>query len=247
MTLNANMLTLHPGNGYIAYPRMTTSPSTAVDGYDGKDANNFPTGWLKCATSLQTAKNSPHWLAIDLKDVFLISRVRATFRYDYGQNAAVFVGNNPSVANGRDDYQCGERWTQNVQRAPHFHNFTCPQPRWASHVSVQNNNTRDIQICEVEVYYIRYTSVGMLLLLYTFHDTTTHITVRRVCCVSCRRQSVFHWCAHFSTYSYCGRTVAVYDEPSIVQRDTLVKAPVGVSQRNSRLTTLTSQCDTTIR
>ena len=197
--LNANMLTLHPGNGSVSNPPMTTNVSTAVDGDAASDANTYPKGWLMCATSRQTAQLSPHWLAIDLKEVFLISRVRATFRHDRGKNVAVIVGNS-----GRDDYQCGQRWTQNVQSAPHFHNFTCRQPRWASHVSVQNSNTHYVQICEVEVYYIRYTSVGMLLLLYTFHDTTTHIVVRRICCVSCRRQRVFHWGAHFSTYSYCG-------------------------------------------
>ena len=160
------MLKMYPD---IAIQRKTNIPSniaTAVDGHNGRGVHNSA-GWIKCATSKPTwDKPSPHWLAIDLKGVFSISKVSVSFRYTAGNNAAVFVGNNQSLTNGHDDYQCGVRWTQNVQRAPHFHDFLCQPPKWASHISVQRVD-QFIQICEVKVYYSQYTSVGMLLLLYT--------------------------------------------------------------------------------
>ena len=75
---------------------------TAIDGDNGADANNAA-GWVKCAVSA-VRTSSMHWLAIDLEGLFFVSKVRATFRYDKGQNVAVFVGNNPFVPNGR--YEC---------------------------------------------------------------------------------------------------------------------------------------------
>ena len=129
------MLKMYPD--IAKQPTRTSNITTAVDGDDGRGVHN-PTDWIKCATSKPTwNKLSPHWLAIDLKGVFSISKVSVSFRYTAGNNAAVFVGNNQSLTNGHDDYQCGARWTQNVQQAPHFHDFLCQTPEWASHVSVQ--------------------------------------------------------------------------------------------------------------
>ena len=158
--LNANMLTMYRklANG--------SNISTAVDGDAGNRAYDSG-GWYKCASSTVTTKRVYNWLAIDLKGVFLISTVRISFRRSTGKNATVFVGNSPFAIDGSNDYQCGKRWLTNVKRAPHFHNFTCQPPRWASHVSVQRksygNNViqRLLQICEVEVYYTLYTTVGM--------------------------------------------------------------------------------------
>ena len=171
--LNANMLTM--------YRKLFSGSNVAnaVDGDAGDKAHNLD-GWLTCVSSTRTATDDEKWLAIALKEVFLISKVRATFRWDTGKGVTVFVGNNPSVIDGRDDYQCGERWIENVIRAPHFHNFTCQPPKWASHVSVQRVE-QVIQICEVEVYYTQYTAVGMRLPLQ-FHHTTTHCSVLCLFC-----------------------------------------------------------------
>ena len=170
--LNPNMLTM--------YRKLDdrSSVSVVVDKDAGDTVHDYG-GWYKCAASAKATKRDYHWLAIDLKEVFLISTVRATFRYESGTNATVFVGNNPSVTDGRDDYQCGDRWLTNVTSAPHFHNFVCQPPRWASHVSVQRNYFGDsvidrvLQICEVEVYYIDCSTVGT-----HFHvlqsNTTSH-------------------------------------------------------------------------
>ena len=162
--LNANMLTI--------YRKLADGSNvfTAVDGHAGKDVHTKD-GWSKCTSSSRATKRDYYWLAIDLKGVFLISTVRVSFRYLTGSNATVFVGNNPSVTDGSNDYQCGERWLTNVTRAPHFHNFTCQPPRWASHVTVQRNYFGEsaldkvIQICEVEVYYVysRYATAGIPL------------------------------------------------------------------------------------
>ena len=179
--LNANMLTMHPGiaTNEDSNKVLISDVAKAVDGDAGGAANSFPEGWAMCVNSV--SRLGPHWLAVNLKGVFLISRVRATFRYASGNNVAVFVGNNPSATDGRDVYTCGQRWTQNVQQAPRFHNFTCQPSRWASHVSVQRE-AQYLQVCEVEVYYTQYTAVGMPFTL-TFHNTSTLIAVRRVCCV----------------------------------------------------------------
>ena len=180
--LNANMLTMYRSQF------TGTNVATAVDGDAGDKAHlDGRRGAFICARSTPTATDDEHWLAIDMKGVFLISTVRAAFRWTTGTNATVFVGNNPSVIDGRDDYQCGERWIENVIRAPHFHNFTCQPPKWASHVSVQRVETV-IQICEVEVYYTQYTAVGMRLLLQ-FHHTTTHCSV--LCLLCFTQESTF--------------------------------------------------------
>ena len=151
--LNPNMLTMHRKLDD------RSSVSVVVDKDAGNTAHDPGELWLNCASSAVATKRDYHWLAIDLKEVFLISKVRATFRYESGTNATVFVGNNPSVTDGRDDYECGGRWLTNVMRAPHFHNFVCQPPWWASHVSVQRNYfgsgilDKVFHICEVEVYY----------------------------------------------------------------------------------------------
>ena len=177
--LNATMLTMYR-ELYAG-----TDVANVVDG-DAGDKAHDPDGVHTCASSTRT--DDEYWLAIDLKEVFLISTVRATFRWLTGTSVTAFVGNNPSVIDGLDDYQCGERWIENVMRAPHFHNFTCQPPKWASHVSVQRNVGDIIQICEVEVYYTQYTAVGMRLLLQ-FHHTTTHCSV--LCLMCFTQESTF--------------------------------------------------------
>ena len=181
--LNANMLTM--------YRKLDnrSNISTAVDGDAGNRAHH-PGGWNKCASSVAATKRDYYWLAIDLKGVFLISTVRISFRRSTGINATAFVGNRPSVIDGSNDYQCGKRRLTNVTRAPHFHNFTCQPPRWASHVSVQRNYfdrsiiRRVLQICEVEVYYTRYKTEGMPL----FYNSTTYNTYYSVSCLLCFTQ-----------------------------------------------------------
>ena len=165
--LNENMLTMYRNLA------VRSSVSTAVDGYAGKDVH-APGGWRKCTNSSLAKKRDYHWLAIDLKGVFLVSTVRVFFRRSTGKNASVFVGNNPSTTDGGDDYQCGDRLHANVTRTSHFSNFACQPPRWSSHVSVQRNYfgtkrlDRVLQICEVEVYYTRNKIAGMPLFLQ-FH------------------------------------------------------------------------------
>ena len=179
--LNANMLTM--------YRKLFSGSNVAnaVDGDAGDNAHKSG-GVHTCVSSPVTAIDDEQWLAIHLKEVFLISTVRATFRWETGTDVTVFVGNNPSVIDGRDDYQCGERWIENIIRAPLFHNFTCQPPKWASHVSVQRNVGEVIQICEVEVYYTQYTAVGMRLLLQ-FRHTTTHCSV--LCLLCFTQESTF--------------------------------------------------------
>ena len=168
ISLNASMLEMHPG---IA-TRETGEKSivaTAVDGDYGIGVNNGP-GWFKCVTSYPTL-GVAHWMSIDLKGLFFISNVTATFRYNRGRDAGVFVGNSLSVTDGVYEYQCGDRLpSNNVQSAPYIHMFACQPARWASHVSIQQTRNSYIQICEVEVYYKQNTTVGML-----FHHTITFI------------------------------------------------------------------------
>jgi hypothetical protein len=138
---------------------MVSGIATAVDGGVGSDANSVA-GWWKCA-NWQNTSSSPHWPAVDLKKVFLISKISVSFRHRTGYKAVFVIGNNPSVTNCHDDSMCGDRWTQNVRRAPHFHEFTCRPPKWASHDSVQRIIGHYIQICEVKVYYIMSPQVYM--------------------------------------------------------------------------------------
>ena len=159
ISLNASMLEMHPG---IATGSIVAK---AVDGDYGTNVNNVA-GWIRCVISDPTV-GVAHWMGIDLKGLFFISNVTATFRYDEGEDAGVFVGNNPSVTDGVYEYQCGDRLpNDNVQSAPYIHKFACQPARWASHVSIQRIGYY-IQICEVEVYYKQNTTVGMLLLLYS--------------------------------------------------------------------------------
>ena len=165
ISLNASMLEMHPGIATKANGDKS-SVATAVDGDYGIGVNNGP-GWYKCVTS-DPNLGVAHWMNIDLKGLFFISNVTATFRYDEGEDAGVFVGNNPSVTDGVYEYQCGDRLPNNtVQSAPYIHMFACQPARWASHVSIQRTGYEYIQICEVEVYYKQNTTVGMLLLLYS--------------------------------------------------------------------------------
>ena len=166
ISLNASMLEMRPGIG-TNETGFTSSVATAVDGDYGTNVNNVA-GWIRCVTSDPTV-GVAHWMGIDLKGLFFISKVTATFRYSEGENAGVFVGNNPSVTDGVYEYQCGDRLPNNntVQSAPYIHMFACQPARWASHVSIQRTNKYYIQICEVEVYYKQNTTVGMLSFLYS--------------------------------------------------------------------------------
>ena len=162
--LNVSMLKMHPG--LATRNSQESIIDTAIDGDPGNNVH-FPAGWPQCGTSLPTS-GVAHWLAIDLKGVFFISKVSATFRYNSAENAGVFVGNNPSVTDGLYEYQCGDRLpTSGVLRAPNWYSFACQPARWVSHVSIQRAGYNLIQICEVEVYYNQNTTVGMLLLLYS--------------------------------------------------------------------------------
>ena len=201
--LNASMLKMHPQIATRDTDNVESIVATAVDGDPGFDVHS-PLGWIKCAKS-ENENGVAHWMAIDLRGVFFISNVNATFRYDSGKNVGVFVGNNPSVTDGRYEYQCGDRLpNSNVLRAPHWYSFACQPTRWVSYVSIQRTGYQYIQICEVAVYYKQNTTVGMLLLLCSTLDTTALIAVRRICCVRHRSQRFFHCSAQFSTNSFCG-------------------------------------------
>ena len=178
---------MHPGIN----PKSNTD--NAVD--DDPLVSNI--AWDKCSSStafqLRTVSDMAVqvvWLAIDLKGVFLISRVRAAFRLETAENTAVFVGNHPSRIDGSDDYKCGDRLGTSAEPSPVFHNFTC-QPVWASHVSIQRTPARIefffLQVCEVEVYYSSYTSAGMLLFL---HLPQNHIRHCSAPCLLCFTQEL---------------------------------------------------------
>ena len=159
----------------------------AIDGDNGTNANS-PNGKDLCTRSSPGVR--VHWLAIRLEGLFLVSRVRVSFRQKSGKNSVVYVGNNPSNTNGTDDYQCGERWIGDVQQAPHFHNFTCQPHRWVSHVSVQRHGWV-IQICEVEVYYTHDTTKG----IHTLHSYLighSHIRFKVLCWLCFLQESWFH-------------------------------------------------------
>ena len=181
--LNASMLNMHPGIGSRSVNGLTETSdiATAVD----KDKHMPNIAWNKCASSrsvrVETTTETEHWLSIDLKGVFLISRVRAAFRIYTGSRVAVFVGNHPFRTDGSDGYQCGDRLDDNAMPSPVFHNFTCQLPTWASHVSVQRIKLKTdmsiwffFQVCEVEVYYSSYASSGMLLFLHLPHNHIRH-------------------------------------------------------------------------
>ena len=165
VSVTASMLEMHPGIGTAN--GATSIVAKAVDGDYGTNVNNLA-GWIRCVTS-DPKWNVAHWMGIELKGLFFISNVTATFRYKTGKNVGVFVGNNPSVTDGVYKYQCGDRLpnNDNVKQAPHLYTFACQPARWASHVSIQRTGYNYIQICEVEVYYKQNTTVGMLLLLYS--------------------------------------------------------------------------------
>ena len=179
--LNASMLNMHPGIASRSVNGLTETSdiATAVD----RDKLMPNIAWNKCATSraVATTRETEHWLAIDLKGVFLISRVKAAFRKHTGRQVAVFVGNHPFHTDGSDGYECGDRLDDNAMPSPVFHNFTCQLPTWASHVSVQRININAymriwfyFQVCEVEVYYSSYASSGMLLFLHLPQNHIRH-------------------------------------------------------------------------
>ena len=177
--LGASMLKMYPrvASCIPGSSKGTSNIAYAVD-QDSRD-ESFLASWLTCTCS-QAIHAVPgilptpiHWIAIDLKGVYLISRVSLAARYNYGKNSAVFFGNNPNPSTGRDDYQCGVRWTTKATLMFDSHNFTCQPPRWVSHISVQKTPEWSgafyfyLEVCEVDAYYI---TSGMLL-FYIFHRT----------------------------------------------------------------------------
>ena len=181
ISLNASMLEMHPV--VATHEGDKSSVATAVDGNYGMSGP----GWSKCVVS-QPIKGVVHWMSIDLKGLFFISKVTATFRYSGGEGVAVFVGNNPSVTDGVYEYPCGDRLSKFNRQSIHI-TFACQPARWVSHVSIQRTDHSYIQICEVEVYYKQNTTVGMLLLLYSTIYTITCIH-RSESCVLCSTQEL---------------------------------------------------------
>ena len=184
--LNVSMLKMYPGMATRTVGN--SSVATAIDGHYGIDVNNRQ-GWDKCASSHPTM-GVAHWLAIDLKGLFFVSEVRATFRYNTGENVGVFVGNNPSVTDGRYEYQCGDRLPQDntVQWAPHIYSFMCQPAKWASHVSVQRpgtvNSPQTIFVGKPLLCTTRLVSsnaTDLLLLQWLFPNGTAAFTLQSRC------------------------------------------------------------------
>jgi protein tyrosine phosphatase len=190
--LNANMLTMH------RQLDRASNVSAAVDGDPGY--SNLALGGLKkCVGSAPVTQKDYDWLAIDLKEIFLISRVKVSLRLHSGLNTSIFVGSNPSVINGRDDYQCRERRLRNIAWAPSFRSFTCQPPRLASHVSVRrnyfgtSNPDKVLQICEVEVYYTSITSVGVNVTFTQGIGDLTHVVCSSTLVPNASQLLKLHW------------------------------------------------------
>lgn len=168
--LNASMLSMYPelGSVTIGDNSVTSDISRAVDGDPGNDSEK---SWLHCAVSKLTKKEEVvlHWLAIDLKGIYLISKVMATFPQKTLLGVTVFVGNNPSANNGSDDFMCEKPQIKaaNVKPAPHFYDFECQPARWASHVRLQRvvGKWQYLAVCEVEVHYAEHEESGIRISL----------------------------------------------------------------------------------
>ena len=128
--------------------------SLAIDGRRG--TYSWPSIWLNrwsCAASM----SSPlvrSWLRIDLRSVYLISKVVVTFYGSTGRNTIIRVGS--SLSNdGNDNLLCGTvvnyaDWGRtSIQRT-----VTCWERLWGRYVNLQrpNTGTGNLEICEVEIY-----------------------------------------------------------------------------------------------
>ena len=123
----------------------------AVDGAIVTASNSDQLGPSQCATPTSSTSVRA-WLRIDLRDVYLITKVVVTFYGISGRKAMIRVGsstsndgNNNLLCGTVDDY--GDGGTISTPRT-----VECKERLWGRYVNVQRAMQGLLRICEVEIY-----------------------------------------------------------------------------------------------
>lgn len=102
-----------------------------------------------------TTKAINPWLRVDLKNVYMISRVRAIIFGSSGQNVTVHVGNT-LTNNSNDLHLCGSpRYGARYSLARAFwRDVNCTPPVWGRYIAFQRTVDRGyLEICEIVFDY----------------------------------------------------------------------------------------------
>ena len=105
----------------------------------------------QCAATL-SSRSVKAWLRIDLKRVYLISKVIIAFYGRNGRNAMIRVGSSTSN-DGNDNLLCGTvnsyegDGLASIQRR-----VQCKERLWGRYVDVQRPTSGNLEICEAEIY-----------------------------------------------------------------------------------------------
>ena len=91
------------------------------------------------------------WLRIDLKRVYLISKVIITFYAETGRNARIRVGSSTSN-DGNDNLLCGTVNNYVYTLASIQRTVQCKERLWGRYVNVQRQTSGNLEICEVAIY-----------------------------------------------------------------------------------------------
>ena len=124
--------------------------SLAIDGSIKVDDRNTLIR-RQCAGS-RSSQPVKAWLQIDLKKVYLISKVIITFYRGIGRKAMIRVGSSTSN-DGNDNLLCGTvkdyggSSLASIQRT-----VQCKERLWGRYVNVQRPNSGNLEICEAEIY-----------------------------------------------------------------------------------------------
>ena len=122
----------------------------AIDG-NPKDV----VGQTLLGTDCAATKNSVNpWLRVDLQKQYLVSRDRAIFLEERGENVYVHVGNN-LANNGNDNYNCGKApYDSSNSLAAIWRDVSCSPPVWGRYINLQRIVTNQVlQVCEVAFNY----------------------------------------------------------------------------------------------
>ena len=106
----------------------------------------------QCATPTSSTSVRA-WLRIDLRDVYLITKVVVTFYGTNGRKAVIHVGSSTSI-DGNDNLLCGTVDDYGDSgNIPTPRTVECNERLWGRYVNVQRANTQGLlRICEVEIY-----------------------------------------------------------------------------------------------
>ena len=124
----------------------------AVDGAIVTDSNSDQLGPSQCATPISSTSVRA-WLRIDLRDVYLITKVVVTFFGINGRKAVIHVGSSTSN-DGNDNLLCGtvdDYGGDGKISIPR--KVECKERLWGRYVNIQRATMPGLlRICEVEIY-----------------------------------------------------------------------------------------------